>query len=79
MNTLEKEGTATFGTTSEPTASAPTPKREDRETRRSEVCRGELAALLEANLAHLDALTHGFFPARVRRMKHFQPMLSRSK
>jgi hypothetical protein len=26
---------------------------------------------LEANLTHLDALTHGFIPAHVRRVKRF--------
>ena len=78
MNTFEKGGPATIATTSAPTAST-AGKRDDRETRRSEVYRRELAAILEANLTHLDAFTHGFIPARLRRVKRFQPMLSKSE
>jgi hypothetical protein len=70
MNTFEKGGPATIATTSAPTASATDRKRDDRETRCSEVCRRALAAILEANLTHLDALTHGFIPAHIR-MKRF--------
>ena len=70
MNTFEKGGPATIATTSAPTASATARKRDDRETRCSEVCRRALAAILEANLTHLDALTHGFIPAYIR-MKRF--------
>jgi hypothetical protein len=66
MNTFEKGGPATIPTTSAPTASATARERDDRETHRPEVCRRALAAILEANLTHLDALTHGFFPAHIR-------------
>ena len=75
MNTFEKGGPATIATTSAPTASATARKRDDRETRCSEICRRALAAILEANLTHLDAL----IPANIRRMMRFQPMLSESK
>jgi len=70
MNTFEKGGPATIATTSAPTASATARKRDDRETRCSEVCRRALAVILEANLTQLDALTHGFIPAHIR-MKRF--------
>jgi len=71
MNTFEKGGPATIATTSAPTASVTARKRDDRETRRSDVCRRALAVILEANLTHLDALTHGFIPARLRRARRF--------
>ncbi|HEY3720484.1 MAG TPA: hypothetical protein VGL41_10130 [Roseiarcus sp.] len=64
MNTFEKGGAATIATTSAPTAST---TRHDRKMRGSDVCRRALGVILEANLAHLDALTHGFIPARLRR------------
>jgi hypothetical protein len=66
MNTFEKGGPATIATTSAPIASATARKRDDRETRCSEVCRRALAVILEANLTQLDALTHGFIPAHIR-------------
>jgi hypothetical protein len=79
MNTPGPGGAATIAKTPAPTASATARKRRDRETRRSAVWRKELAAISEANLIHLDALTHGFIPADIRRRTRFQPMLSRSK
>ena len=79
MNTPGPGGAATIAKTTAPTASATARKRHDRKTRRSEVWRNELAAISEANLTHLDALTHGFIPAHIRRMTRFQPMLSKSK
>ena len=71
MNTFEKGGAATIATTSALTASATARKRDDCETRSSDVCRRALAVILEANLTHLDALTHGFIPARIRRAQRF--------
>ncbi len=62
MNTFEQGGAATIAKTSAPTAFARAGKRDGRETRRSGFWRKELAAILAANLAHLDALTHGFIP-----------------
>jgi len=71
MNRFEKGGAATIATTSARTASATARKRDDRELRGSDVCRRALAVILEANLTHLDALTHGFIPAGIRRVKRF--------
>jgi hypothetical protein len=79
MNTPGQAGAATIVKTSAPTASATARKRHDRETRCFEVWRKELATISEANLIHLDALTHGFIPADIRRWTRFQPTLSRSK
>ena len=66
LTKLKREGraAATIAKTSAPTAPATARKRHDRETRRSEVWRKELAAIMEAKLAQLDALTHGFTPRR---------------
>jgi len=75
MNTPEQGGAATIAKTSAPTASPTARKRDDRETRRSEVWRKELTAISEAYLTHLDAL----IPAHIRLMTRFQPMLSESK
>jgi hypothetical protein len=60
MNTPGQGVAATIAESSAPTASATAATCHDPETRRSEVWRNELAAIFEANLAHLDALTHGF-------------------
>jgi hypothetical protein len=62
MYTPEQGAAATIAESSAPTASATARTRDDPKTRRSEVWRNELAAILEANLTHLDALTHGFSP-----------------
>ena len=66
MYTPEQGEAATIAEGAAPTASATARTSHDPETRRSEVWRNELAAILEANLTHLDALTHGFIPAHIR-------------
>lgn len=60
MYTPEQGEAATIAEGAAPTASATARTSHDPETRRSEVWRNELAAILEANLT--DALTHGFSP-----------------
>ena len=62
MYTPDQGAAATIAESATPTASATARTRHDPERRRSEVWRNELAAILEANLTHLDALTHGFSP-----------------
>jgi hypothetical protein len=46
-------------------------KRDVEESCRSQVWREEVAEILEANLTNLNALTRGFAPPQVQRMKGF--------
>ena len=46
-------------------------KRDLDESRGSQIWREEVAEILEANLANLNALSHGFLPSHVERMTGF--------
>jgi len=46
-------------------------KREAWESRRSLIWREEVAGMLEANLANLEALAHGFVPKHLQRRTGF--------
>jgi hypothetical protein len=46
-------------------------KRDMEDTCRSQMWRGEVAGILEANLTNLNALSHGFAPSHLQRMAGF--------